>query len=105
MKSRFFFWILRRAQYTAVSLIALLVASSCAPAATNASASPTVESVPATAAQVDSSSAGLATLVPPQIVEVQAIATSRGPNLEATDPATVTLASGQFQLVEFFRFT
>ena len=35
----------------------------------------------------------------------QAVATSRGPNLEATDPATVSLASGDIQLVEFFRFT
>jgi len=33
------------------------------------------------------------------------IATSRGPNLEATDPSTVSLASGQVQFVEFFRFT
>jgi hypothetical protein len=33
------------------------------------------------------------------------IATSRGPDLEATDPSTVSLASGQLQLVEFFRFT
>ncbi|NOH02520.1 MAG: hypothetical protein HND47_11480 [Chloroflexi bacterium] len=36
---------------------------------------------------------------------IQAIATSRGPSLEATDPTTVSLASGQLQLVEFFRFT
>jgi hypothetical protein len=36
---------------------------------------------------------------------VQAVATSRGPNLEATDPNTVSLASGGLQLVEFFRFT
>ena len=36
---------------------------------------------------------------------LQAVATSRGPNLEATDPSTVNLASGQLQLVEFFRFT
>lgn len=35
----------------------------------------------------------------------QAIATSRGPNLEATDPSTVSLAAGDLQLVEFFRFT
>ncbi len=34
-----------------------------------------------------------------------AVATSRGPNLEATDPATVELASGGLQLIEFFRFT
>jgi len=33
------------------------------------------------------------------------IATSRGPNLEATDPATVNLTSGGLQFVEFFRFT
>lgn len=33
------------------------------------------------------------------------VATSRGPDLEATDPTTVNLASGQLQLVEFFRFT
>jgi hypothetical protein len=32
-------------------------------------------------------------------------ATSRGPNLHATDPSTVSLASGQIQFVEFFRFT
>ncbi len=33
------------------------------------------------------------------------IATSRGPELHATDPTTVNLASGQIQFVEFFRFT
>ncbi len=32
-------------------------------------------------------------------------ATSRGPNLEATDPLSVKLDSGELQLVEFFRFT
>lgn len=33
------------------------------------------------------------------------IVTSRGPELHATDPGTVSLASGQVQFVEFFRFT
>lgn len=33
------------------------------------------------------------------------VATSRGSNLEATDPTTVSLASGGLQFVEFFRFT
>lgn len=33
------------------------------------------------------------------------IATSRGSNLEATDPWTVSLESGGLQFVEFFRFT
>lgn len=37
--------------------------------------------------------------------EAQPIATSRGPDLHATDPSTVRLASGGLQLVEFFRFT
>ncbi len=71
IKPRFLFW--------TVSLVAVLLASSCAPAET----SPPTDTSPA----------------------VQAAATSRGPNLEATDPTTVNLASGQLQLVEFFRFT
>jgi len=33
------------------------------------------------------------------------VPTSRGPNLEATNPSTVALASGNLHLVEFFRFT
>src|SRR5574340_1618673 len=36
---------------------------------------------------------------------VTAAATSRGPNLEATDPTSVRLDAGELQLVEFFRFT
>ena len=36
---------------------------------------------------------------------VQVIPTSRGDKLQATDPATVSLASGDLQMVEFFRFT
>jgi hypothetical protein len=43
------------------------------------------------------------TLIPP--TEVPFVPTSRGPELHATDPLTVNLASGQLQLVEFFRFT
>ena len=37
--------------------------------------------------------------------DVKPAATSRGPELHATDPSTVRLASGGLQLVEFFRFT
>lgn len=33
------------------------------------------------------------------------VATSRGPDLHATDPGTVNLTSGGLQFVEFFRFT
>ena len=32
-------------------------------------------------------------------------ATSRGPDLEASDPAAARLDAGSLQLVEFFRFT
>ncbi len=31
--------------------------------------------------------------------------TARGPDLVASDPASVSLASGGLQLIEFFRFT
>lgn len=41
----------------------------------------------------------------PQAGLIQAVATSRGDNLQATDPATVSLASGELQMVEIFRFT
>src|SRR5215204_2483260 len=39
------------------------------------------------------------------LVDAQPVATSRGPELHATDPTTVSLAAGQIQFVEFFRFT
>jgi hypothetical protein len=38
-------------------------------------------------------------------IEAPPVATSRGPALVATDPSTVSLASGTLQLIEFFRFT
>ena len=101
MKPRLSFWTIRRGSVLAVSLIVVLAASACAPAAT--SAPPPVESVPATATVAAPVSTPLAPTA--ASVDVQAIATSRGPNLEATDPTTVNLASGQLQLVEFFRFT
>lgn len=80
MKPRLIFW--------TVSLIAAIGLSSCASAVTSPPAAP----------------AEAATSAPTQVVDVAA-PPSRGPNLEATDPTTVSLASGQLQLVEFFRFT
>lgn len=101
MKPRLIFW--------TVSLIAALGLSSCAPAVSSPSAAPVDTLIPATAAPADSSTpeaiASPQEAAPTQPAEVQAVATSRGPNLEATDPASVNLASGQLQLVEFFRFT
>ena len=37
-------------------------------------------------------------------VDAQPVATSRGPELHATDPTTVSLDSGGLQFVEFFEF-
>lgn len=83
-----------------LGLAAVLTLAACAPAVP-ASPAPTVpaatqtpETAPKPTVQVEAAS--------PTPV---AVATSRGPNLEATDPATVALASGGLQLVEFFRFT
>ena len=92
-------------------LIAVFILSACAPKV----ASPTLEpaSVPPTQAEAAAPTVPAATLpeVQPEATAaaseapVQAVATSRGPDLEATDPTGVNLASGQLQLVEFFRFT
>ncbi|HCK66009.1 MAG TPA: hypothetical protein DHW49_07065 [Anaerolineae bacterium] len=100
MKSRFFF--------LTVSLITVLLAVSCAPTTPAetvvlpATSAP-VESAPATEAVVPTSEANSVELTEAPVV--QAVATSRGSDLHATDPSTVSLASGQFQFVEFFRYT
>lgn len=94
-----------RASALTLSLVAVLLAVSCAPApSTEAVDSVTADQTSATATVVPATEAVTesATDAPPA---VEAIATSRGPDLHATDPATVSLASGQLQLVEFFRFT
>ena len=96
MKPRFFF--------LTVSLIAVTLIVSCSPA------SPTQEInvLPPTTSSIDSAPATeavVATSEATQVPAVQPVATSRGDNLEATDPSTVSLASGQLQLIEFFRFT
>lgn len=100
MKPRFFF--------PTVSLIAMIVLSACAPAATSmpAVAVPTDSVViPATELPTNPSVPEATAAVATEEPAVQAIATSRGPDLEATDPTTVSLAAGQLQLIEFFRFT
>ena len=103
MKHLFFKWRKNRASLLTVGLVAVLAASACAPAV---SSSPPQALTSATAtAQPQSAAPSLAAPAPTQAAVVQPVATSRGPNLEATDPATVSLASGGLQLVEFFRFT
>ena len=96
MKSRFF--------PSFILLTILLVACAPAPVLTDSSATATpastvLQPTPTLAAPtVELSTEGAAPTVLP-------VATSRGPNLEATDPTTVSLASGGLQFVEFFRFT
>lgn len=101
MKPRFFF--------LTVSLIAVQLAVSCAPAAPTEAEQPAPEAPPATVIPATEAptnpAAPEATQAVATEIPVQAVATSRGPNLEATDPTTVSLASGGLQLVEFFRFT
>ena len=87
MKYRLLLWTL--------GLLAVLPASACAPAATPLPA-PTRPLEAATQPPLPTEAPTQAPLP---------VVTSRGPNLEATDPATVSLASGGLQFVEFFRFT
>ncbi len=82
----------------------ILVACAPGAASTNSPAAatqpPNVVSTPTLAAPTSAATqpaASEATALP--------IATSRGPDLHATDPTTVGLASGGLQFVEFFRFT
>lgn len=89
-----------------VSMLLVSVLSACAssaPPSATATAPPAATATLADPIPTDLEVATATSTVPP--TPVQAVATSRGPNLEATDPATVSLASGKLQLVEFFRFT
>ncbi len=82
--------------------IAVLLAA-CAPAASQTAAgpSPTFQAGAPTPDSSAQATIGSPALVPSPFP----VATSRGPELHATDPTTVSLASGGLQLVEFFRFT
>lgn len=93
-----------------LGLVAVMVITACAPAAT---AVPTQAALPATDTPLPAATQTPEAAAQPT-VQVEAptptasplpVATSRGPDLEATDPTTVSLASGGLQLVEFFRFT
>jgi len=91
-----------------ITLVSAACLASCTPfsqvasepeatAAPSSTAEFTPTRVPMTAASVPS----------PEVTRsaATAAATSRGPDLEATDPESVQLAGGHLQLVEFFRFT
>lgn len=95
MKSRYFFPTL---------ILAAVLLASCAPK--SVATEPVVPPLAATQApESRPAQPSQATEIPAQETAPLAVATSRGNQLEATDPATVSLASGGIQLVEFFRFT
>ena len=99
-----------------ISLLAVLLLASCAPAV---SPEPAQAEAPAQPPPVENEPPALpaptATFVVINPTEVpateapttvpQVVVTSRGPNLEASDPTIVKLDSGELQFVEFFRFT
>ncbi len=90
-----------------LGLLALLLVA-CAPAATAVSAptqppSAAVLPPPSATPAVASLSNGVASTEIPSPTVIP-IVTSRGPHLEATDPKTVSMASGGLQFVEFFEF-
>ncbi|MBK9927726.1 MAG: hypothetical protein IPP66_20840 [Anaerolineales bacterium] len=91
-----------------LGLLAILLAS-CAPAAVTPQPSPQPASatVGPSATPILDTATEVVVAVPTETLAPTPfpVATSRGPNLEATDPRTVSLASGGLQFVEFFRFT
>ena len=92
---------------TTLSLLAVLAAACASGASQPPVAQPIVVEATATPlAEVALPTLEAATQAP--VVDAPAalpIATSRGDALEATDPSTVSLASGGLHFVEFFRFT
>ncbi len=99
--------------FVSLSLVIVLLVSACAPAtetaetpsatvAVEASATPLVEASTPTLEIATQPSVVLTVTLP---VDAIPAATSRGPDLHATDPTTVSLATGQLHFVEFFRFT
>lgn len=84
-------------------LLAVIVVSACAPAPTAAPPGEAAQTQAVGQPAITEAAPSVATEAPKAVP--QAAATSRGPDLEATDPASVNLASGGLQLVEFFRFT
>ena len=99
--------LMTRSLIPTLSLLALLLAS-CTPAAVTTELPPqpappvAIEPSATPVAELPTVAASFTEAVEPTPLSV---ATSRGPDLHATDPGTVSLASGGLQFVEFFRFT
>ena len=98
---------LRNRLFPTFLLFAIFLAA-CAPAATATNPPAAATQLPTVAvATLSATEPTLDTAIQPATSEPTAlpVATSRGPDLHATDPSTVSLASGGLQFVEFFRFT
>ena len=98
----------------ATGLLTVLLLVACAPAASPTPTQPEAPVQPALQeTEPPAPPSTLPTETQPQAAETEVLpteapqiaATSRGPDLESTDPASVSLASGELQLVEFFRYT
>jgi uncharacterized lipoprotein YajG len=89
--------------------LVVLLAACAAPPQVDQSSSPAATNPPE--ATVEPTAGSVATVEPPQaeatVAEAapQAVPTSRGDGLVASDPAQVNLNPGRPVLVEFFRFT
>ena len=98
----------KRLLVPSLTLLAVFLAA-CAPATSTAiptqpaTVSPS-ETLPAAASTAEPSVQATAAPTENLPATQLPIATSRGPNLEATDPKTVSMASGGLQFVEFFEF-
>ena len=92
----------------ALTLLAVFLAA-CAPMGQSTATNPPVAATEPPAAAPATATAAPVLEAPTEaaVTEPTAlpVATSRGPDLHATDPTTVSLASGGLQFVEFFRFT
>ena len=89
-----------------LTLVVFLLAA-CAPgsSATNPPATELPTETPPTATVAAPTLESETQAAPTEAATALPVATSRGPDLHATDPTTVSLASGGLQFVEFFRFT
>ena len=100
---------MRNRLFLPLVVFAILLAA-CAPAEQAVSTNPPAAATEPPAVTDPTETLAAATVeaaTQPTVSEATAlpVATSRGPDLHATDPSTVSLASGELQFVEFFRFT
>lgn len=96
--------------YRAPPLFAVIVVlgvalAACGTAAQPPAAVPVVAPPTSVAEATLTGTASAAPTQPATLVAPTPAATSRGPELQASDPEAARLDSGSLQLVEFFRFT